>query len=410
MTFTNPVVGGTVLVRPAIESPNFSNDAENGVTGWQIAADGSATFYDVTIGSNDFFIDSDGNAVFKSVSTEELFLNGTSLADSLAALPRGVIAGIDINGGPSAATGAGTGAGVVFARGIIPNFDVTRQYRINWRARVNVVGDPTYLGVACYSKWDGNASQTDTFIFRDQEAGRAPSTAGDYDSGSCVFKLATKTGTDLHFVFYLYAQTAGSTIASDVNNTIVFEDLGAVVDYGTYAIATPTTPPVQTYIKTYTANGSGSYQNDGSNRGVSECYQGYYSSTNGNGFSIITFPYATIQSDLSGATIKKVEVFLTNSHFFANSGGSAIIGTHNQTTASGNHVVSQITDDITRASYAYGQAKWVTVSNTIGTALKANTAKGIALGPGPSTSNVYYGHFAGATQTGKPQLRITYSK
>ena len=45
MTPGNPVVGGTVLRRAAIQSPNYVE----GVSGWTINADGSAEFNDVTI-------------------------------------------------------------------------------------------------------------------------------------------------------------------------------------------------------------------------------------------------------------------------------------------------------------------------------------------------------------------------
>lgn len=45
MTFANSVVGGTTLVRPAIQSPNFVA----GSTGWIIRADGSAEFNNVTV-------------------------------------------------------------------------------------------------------------------------------------------------------------------------------------------------------------------------------------------------------------------------------------------------------------------------------------------------------------------------
>ncbi len=42
--FTNPIVGGTALVRPAIKSPNYVP----GVSGWSINRDGSAEFRDLT--------------------------------------------------------------------------------------------------------------------------------------------------------------------------------------------------------------------------------------------------------------------------------------------------------------------------------------------------------------------------
>lgn len=45
MAFTNPVVGGNILVREAIQSPNFVT----GVAGWAIRQDGSAEFNNVVI-------------------------------------------------------------------------------------------------------------------------------------------------------------------------------------------------------------------------------------------------------------------------------------------------------------------------------------------------------------------------
>lgn len=41
----NPVVGGSILRRPAIESPDYVPGSE----GWAINADGSASFADLTI-------------------------------------------------------------------------------------------------------------------------------------------------------------------------------------------------------------------------------------------------------------------------------------------------------------------------------------------------------------------------
>src|SRR5581483_6179049 len=139
-------------------------------------------------------------------------------------------------------------------------------------------------------------------------------------------------------------------------------------------------------------------------------FQGQYSSTNGNQFSLFTLPYTTIQSDLSGSTINKVEVYLNNLHWYNNSGGTAVIGTHTYGTVTGAADYANVNPDISESHYDLGQAKWVTVSNSIGSALRDNTAKGIALGKGPSTSKTYYGYFSGFGQSGAPKVRITYTK
>lgn len=45
MTFSNPIVGGTTLIRPAIQSPNYVP----GTSGWIIKKDGSAELNDLTL-------------------------------------------------------------------------------------------------------------------------------------------------------------------------------------------------------------------------------------------------------------------------------------------------------------------------------------------------------------------------
>lgn len=45
MTFSNPIVGGVTLVRPAIQSPNYTA----GVSGWAIKKDGSAEFNNIVL-------------------------------------------------------------------------------------------------------------------------------------------------------------------------------------------------------------------------------------------------------------------------------------------------------------------------------------------------------------------------
>jgi len=64
MGFQNPVVGGTALRIPAIQSPNYNP----GVAGWIIKIDGSAEFNNLTIRGtfegNDFVLDSDGLFIY----------------------------------------------------------------------------------------------------------------------------------------------------------------------------------------------------------------------------------------------------------------------------------------------------------------------------------------------------------
>jgi hypothetical protein len=91
----NPVVGGTTLRIPAIQSPNFSMSA---MTGWAIFANGNAYFFNITaagtitatqFNGNDFIIDSAG----------EFFYSGTPAAGNLV-LSASQNSGTDGEGNP----------------------------------------------------------------------------------------------------------------------------------------------------------------------------------------------------------------------------------------------------------------------------------------------------------------------
>lgn len=411
MEFGNPIVGGEDLIRTAIKSPDFNTDPESGnVTGWRIARDGSATFYNLTIGSTNFNIDENGNAVFQEVSAESIILNGTSVADLFTATPRGLIRYSQLTNASAVYNGVND---QVIGRIAIPDFDPSREYKFGAHVRIDSnnpgVGH-SFINIHVKYAWNAATTATSTEIADCQAGGRGTS---DTDQGFSIgfpFHFTTNAGDTLNIGLYLDSTNANSRLnASSINNRIWIEDMGPRITYDTYDASGGVTPPTQ-YVKTYACNESASYQEDGSNRGVASCYQGRYSSTNGNQFSMIGFDDATIRSNLSGATINKVELYLNNNHFYSNSGGNAVIGTHNQTTLSGTHSSSQINDNLQQTHFDLGQAKWITIPNSIGNALRDNTAKGIALGPGPTTSQSYYGYFAGNGESGEPQLRITYTK
>jgi hypothetical protein len=74
MTFSNPIVGGTTLIRPAIHSPDYVP----GVSGWSINKDGTAEFNDAVFrgelessnyvpGVSGWHLDQDGDAEFNSI-------------------------------------------------------------------------------------------------------------------------------------------------------------------------------------------------------------------------------------------------------------------------------------------------------------------------------------------------------
>lgn len=415
--FGNPIVGLEDLIRSAIKSPDFDINSETGVTGWRIARDGTATFNNLVIGNPNFTLNANGDLVVHSITLNAgdnetgITLHGSDIDPELYNLKaRGVVSWTDLNGtGPVTTVTSDT----IFARCILPDFNTTRLYRINGLVHINVNAvQPTYVGIRCRYAWDTDPSVSSPILFEHQWGGRAATATDEFSPVDFTFRASDlgTAGTDLHLVLTTFSSVAGINIQAEAWNRLIISDVGESIPVDVYDMGTGGGSPPTQYVKTYAANESASYQEDGSNRGVSSCYQGRYSATNGNQYSMIGFDDATIRSNLAGATINKVELYLNNNHFYSNSGGNAVIGTHNQTTLSGSHSSSQITDNIQQTHFDLGQAKWITIPNSIGNALRDNTAKGIALGPGPTTSQSYYGYFAGNGESGEPQLRITYTK
>lgn len=363
-----------------------------------------------------------GDASFANVySSADMFISGESVSDELDSKPRGILALTLAPTDGSSTTAADTAGGAVWNRIVVANLDPTRQYEVNYVARIDCQATtPTYVGIQCYYAWDRRATNSDNdgTLFAHQWGGRATTTPSDViASGTHSFSNTNPLGTDLHLGFYVVASLSGVRYQGTSYGRVWLKDIGPVLTYDTFDPATEGggsdggSTPVQQYTKTYTSQWTRSYQGDGSLRiSNGDMYQGQYSGTNGNQRSLIGFDDSQIRSDLSGATITKVELRLDNTHFYNNSGGTAVIGTHDYGSAPASWSGSRVDENRETESWAKGALKWVTLANSFGNDLKSGAATGIALGPGNSTSLTYYGYFVGQNGSNKPQLRITYSK
>ena len=166
----------------------------------------------------------------------------------------------------------------------------------------------------------------------------------------------------------------------------------------------PEPPEYETRTTTWNDTWNCSFYNFGKRSG-SNIYQGRVGSSTGNEHSYVGFNYSSITSTLSGATIERVEVYLNNSHWYYGSGGTARIGTHNLTSepsgSPSGHKYHR-----SSVNFNVGQAKWVTVPNSIGNDFRSGAARGITLGRPTSGSLADYGYFAGNST----RLRITYTR
>jgi len=416
MPFSNPIIGGqSTLIRKAIQSENYAVDPVSGnVTGWQIARDGSASFTDLEVGNTLWGVDVDGNATFNtlSVTADDISIGGSNLlTDILAPYPRGLIAYGALQSGTAVSNGGETG---VLELGF--EAEDGRSYRFTcdtFLISSSAVG--TTVGIRIRD--GGSASPTTSSAI----VGYSYATAGAAGFNALTFVRSFNCPGDIavgthRMLLSIYAIAGTATIYNNSTNKVrlTAEDIGITSDdTGVPNTGGGGTSPKKTYVTSFNSTWTGSYYGDNSRRSSNGTfYQGYYSGypSNGNQRSMIGFDYGSIQSNLSGATIIKAELYMYFAHWYNNSGGTAVIGTHNSTAGSAPSTWGGNNNRLQSASWPKPGARWVNLGTTIGNEFKAGTTTGIVVGPGPSTSATYYGYANGYGQSYRPVLRFTYSK
>ncbi len=167
----------------------------------------------------------------------------------------------------------------------------------------------------------------------------------------------------------------------------------------------------QKYTKTYNSTWTQTYRQAGTKRtdyrAEKLCQGRYVHEPWGIMRSLIGF--GSMSSDLSGATINKVELYLRNEHWYYYAGGTVSLGYHN-------HAVrptrfSHSVSGVTKQKYtSRGQAKWITLPNALGNGLRDKRYRGVSIFQNTTNMN-YYGVFYGAKDgSNRPKLKVTYTK
>lgn len=384
------------------------------------AASGDYLSFRDNMGATVASISAIGIGSFASVFADDgLYVDGQEIRDLLDERPRGIIAMSLMSTDSSDTTAAGAAGEKIWNRIKIPNYDINRQYKICYICNIDVADTPaptpTYVGTEARYAWDTPPTSSSTQLFSQQWGGRSTTTRTDANvSGNHAFSFTSAGGTDLYIGFFVFGETTGIKVGGASFARVWIEDIGPALSYDSFdptANSGSGSNPAQTYTKTYSCTWSGNYNGSGTRLTTNnDVFQGQYDATNGNQKSMIGFDYTTIASDLTGATITKVQLTMTDKHWYYNDGGTAIVGTHNQAVSSAPSTWSGTSSINTYASWPKGGTLAVVLNNSIGTAIQAGTAKGIVLGPGTSTNKLYYGYFAGQNSTSRPKLTITYSK
>jgi hypothetical protein len=351
-------------------------------------------------------ISQDGVISGSQVIAESIVINGTPLAEMQSESPVGVIS--YTNRSPSEQTWPTTTSEV----GLIEiAFDSVsnRMYRIATNSLLvsKAAADGGTVGIRVRYTTDGSkpvlSSPTLGFFYNSNYG-------GGFETISFHRNLSSSNEYEYRLLLTLVGIGSAAAEVYD-NQTVTFwvEDLGPrPIETGTLNNGGATSVPVKkTYVKTYNASWSRSYNGSGDWMSDQDTVnQGYYSSTRGNQRGMIGFPSVT--SDLSGATVQKIEVYLYFEHWHQNSGGTAVLGCHGYSSAQSNSggIVSQFTS----SSWPKPGGRWVTLPSNTYDEWKSGAYKGINVGPGDSTSLLYYGKARGYGQTNAPKLRVTYVK
>ena len=248
----------------------------------------------------------------------------------------------------------------------------------------------------------------------------SPSTAASLQAGLC---LSVDFPVLEGYSFKIQAfQNSGSSLNVNANKTLAsLTWVGKTVDQTDYDVPVsddpapsppPTTSTPTKHTRTYKATWSRSYDGDnGTTWDDSKfCYQGKYDYNRGNTKSLVGFDYSTIKSDLSGAQKVEMHLGFYCSHSYYNSGLTAIIGGHHYSSKPSTWSDASVYQNIQRTHANKNQKTYIQLNSTMVSNIKSGKYRGIAFGPGPSTSKQYYGYFNGATQGSKPYLYVTYYK
>lgn len=124
--------------------------------------------------------------------------------------------------------------------------------------------------------------------------------------------------------------------------------------------------------------------------------------------SLIIFPYAKIASDLAGAEIEKVELYLKRLNTeHGTKSCSVYIKKHNYSSVPTRWDGTDTgAADSGTPTMLRGEEKWLTLLNSVGEGLRDGTVKGLCLDTDSNYAIAAYGRFERASA----KLRITYSK
>ncbi|MHB1954992.1 MAG: hypothetical protein ACYCOU_14745, partial [Sulfobacillus sp.] len=215
------------------------------------------------------------------------------------------------------------------------------------------------------------------------------------------------------------AAIIGGSPSAD-NFALVVNDIGpSIANTGSYQFTGSASGGTRNYTTSYLCNYSHTYEgSDGhqpnalmNNNGTPTQGGDYADTYNGHCKSWLRFPNATIQSDLSGATINWVKLRLHNQHSWYNSGMTVAVGWDTKSSF-GSTAADPTPSNIVSYHINEGSTLTYEIDSTgasFGAAFQNNAAN-LVLWAALSTGLAYYGYFDGPNGGTPPELIINYTK
>jgi hypothetical protein len=432
--FANTVMGGAAdLIRAAMQSPDFVS----GVSGWQIAKNGSAQFNNLTAlgnvqvedGSGNTLggIDSLGNVTGQTGAfTTDVSIGGASLINTI--LPT-YAQGFVNRGWVSMAGASWPSTAIGATETSLFELDVTvpagRSYMIMLSAfRIACSLNTGTFVMNIHYTTDGSTPSTASAIFfgsalPQASAVMSPEWVGFYNNtGSTATVLSMLVSCSVTTGTMQFHPSGGNvnTLGLDCLDVGDVNSAQAGNNATQFGTGTGGGSSKQNYTKSWLS--SSTYCYSGSNSAFAplsllnhngNAVQGDDElADNGNCSTFIQWPGA-VATALSGATITAVSITLNNNHTWYNSGMNYNLGVTTATPGGGTRPAIT-SPNLTQPFTAEGATKtW-----NIGAASPAFAA---ALAAGnafvlynPTSSRNSYGYCAGAGQSGPPKITVSYTK
>lgn len=222
---------------------------------------------------------------------------------------------------------------------------------------------------------------------------------GSADGGDYGFLVRTWSGP-LHSVTASSSQRITLTV-TDIGPNIAKTGVAWMDPSESGGGGTPSDPttPVQRFVKTYTSTGYRCYNLDGSDAGRPDVVHGLYSGGPSNSRRRGGWLFPSMTGDLSGATVEKVEMYIscTQTHY---STGSTV-----NPAVWGSTMANNLTAFTSVYGWKAGTSKWITLPSSLYAGFKSGQYAGVGVIP-TSGDPIQYARFA---PTGA-QIRITYTK